>query len=232
MNPALGIPSGNPARRAARSRRSLCAAALVALAFAAPGTRSQSGKPIPDARAEVEARLAAARAEKDAASEALEQLVHELQDDYLALAVGAQASTHRHAIVLAILDSVETARTRIAAEAAGGRSVLRGRRRQIMAEAFAEPVEHASPVDPRMSAWVARGVAVALSARDPLGSVDADQLLAVIDGLLPGGMTWYEFWNDRFHQDLPEAQRGSAALVAYEAAGVALHGADERQGTT
>jgi formylglycine-generating enzyme required for sulfatase activity len=225
MKSAADIPSGFPVRGGVRTPGRACATVLIAVCVllgSARGLPAQAGKPAMDARAAAEARLAEARAEKDAAADALERMVHELRDDYAALTTGDAASTYRHAIVLAIQDSLETARTRIASDGAGGRAVLRGRRRQILAEAFAEPVEQASPVDPRMSAWVARGVAQALSARDPLGPVDADQLLAVVDGLLPGGLTWYEFWNDRFHQDLPEAQRWSAALVAYEAAGVAL----------
>ena len=175
MNTSGCIPSGKPAR---------LAAALAALLLVAPAAPAQTAA---ETRKAAEARLADARAEKDAASEALEKLVHDLQDDYISLAVGPSASTHRHAIVLAIQDSLETARTRIAAEAADGRAVLRGRRRQIMAEACAEPVG-----------------------------------LAIVDSLLPTDLTWYEFWNDRFHQDLPEAQRWTEALVAYEAAGVAL----------
>jgi formylglycine-generating enzyme required for sulfatase activity len=222
MSPAGRGPSGNPVRPGARAARGALAAAVVLLAAGVVPAPAQAAKAPVDARAQAEARLGLARAEKDEAAEALERLVHELQDDYLALTTGVEAATHRHAIVLAIQDSLETARTRIAAEGAGGRAVLRGRRRQILVEAFAEPVALASPVDARMAAWVARGVAQALSARDPLGPVSDDELLALIDGLFPAGLTWYEFWNEHFHTDLPEATRWTEALVAYEAAGVAL----------
>ncbi len=193
----------------------LRACALLAALGAAPVSAQSE-------RQAAEALVLSARAERDAAAEALTALIEELADDYVALTSGPQAATHRHAIVLAVLDSLDTARARLAAEAGRGRAVLRGTRRQILLDAFDLPVRHSGPLDPRLAAWVARRMAEELSARESFDGLGADQLLAVLDRLFPAGLTWYEFWNETFHYNLEEAERWTRAQLAYEAAGLAL----------
>ncbi|MBM3986303.1 MAG: formylglycine-generating enzyme family protein [Planctomycetes bacterium] len=100
--------------------------------------------------------------------------------------------------------------------------MLRGTRRQILNEAFAEPVAAASPVDARLSAFVERRVADALSARESFDGVTDEQVLQLVDRELPTGTGWHEFWNASFHVGLPEAERWTAAVTAYETTGVKL----------
>ncbi len=169
-----------------------------------------------------EAALATARADKEAAYAAVEALVVELQDDYEALTTGPDAASHVHILVQALQDSLPTARTRLLSEAAKGKAVLRGSRRTILLEAFADPVAQAAPVDRRLCAWIAGRVADALSAREDLPDVPADELLGLIRSALPPGLSWYRFWNDHFHAGLPETEHFRKAEAAYEAAGLQL----------
>ncbi len=177
---------------------------------------------LPEALAAAETAVTEARAEKEAAWAALESMVGELQDDHDALTADADAPARRHALVLAMRDALPAAATRLAVEAAKGRAVLRGTRRQILNDAFAQPVAAASPVDPRLSAFVARRVADALSARETFDGLTDEQILQVVDRELPTRTSWHLFWNDSFHLGLPEAERWNAAVTAYEAAGVKL----------
>ena len=173
--------------------------------------------------AAAEAALAAAREEKDAAATELERVVEDLKDDFIALTTGPRATTLRHDLVLAMHDSLPAANARLGAEGAKGRTLMRGTRRQILEEAFAAPVAAAAPeVDPRFKAWVARRTAEALSARDSFAGIGEDEVLAIITPLLPPERNWYEFWNDSFHEGVPEAERWRAAYRAYETAGARL----------
>lgn len=190
---------------------------IPALALAAAAQAAS-----PEAIAEAEAALAAARAAKDAAQGALEALVQELQDDYAALTVGDEAPARRHALVLAVRDALPAASARLAAEAARGRAVLRGTRRQILLDACAAPLEAAATVDPRLAAFVGRRVADALSQRESFDGLTDVDILAVIERELPSGRDFFQFWNESFRIGLPEAERWQSALTAYEAAGVHL----------
>jgi formylglycine-generating enzyme required for sulfatase activity len=190
---------------------------IPALALAAAAQAAD-----PEAIAAAETALAAARAEKDAAQAALEALVGELQDDYAALTVGDEAPARRHALVMALRDALPAASARLAAEAAKGRAVLRGTRRQILLDACVAPLEAAATVDPRLAAFVGRRVADALSQRESFDGLSDEDILAVIDRELPAGRDFFQFWNDSFRIGLPEAERWQAALTAYEAAGVRL----------
>jgi len=198
--------------------------ALGALIVAAALLGAQSGRaaaPI-DERAEAESRLAAARTEKEAAGAALEQLVADLADDYHALTDDVGAPARRQALALAMADALEPARTRLAGESASGKPMTRGRRRQILTDAFGGPVAQAAPVDQRLSDWVVRRVADALSHDESLDGVDEKRIQDLVDGLFPPGKNWYVFWNESLHQELPEAATWQKTLLAYEAAGVAL----------
>jgi len=176
----------------------------------------------PDALAAAEQAVAAARAEKDAALAALEALVTDLQDDFHALTGDLDAPARRRALVLAMLDALPAAQARLEAEAARGRAVMRGTRRQILLDAFTEPVSASAPVDPRFAAFLARRVSEALSPRESFDDITDEQILAAMDAVLPADKNWYVFWNETFHLGLPEAERWQAAQAAYEAAGVRL----------
>ena len=212
MSEAAPRSSGN------RPRAALLVAAL--LAGAAPLAAGQRGGA--DARAEAEARLATTRAEKEAASAALERIVIELADDYRALAEDLDAPARRQALALAMADALESARTRMAGEAATGKPMTRGRRRQLITDAFRGPVGQAAPVDQRLCDWTVGRVADALSQRESLEGVGEPDIRSLVDGLFTKSRNWYVFWNESFHQDLPEAEVWEKALLAYEAAGVAL----------
>jgi formylglycine-generating enzyme required for sulfatase activity len=175
-----------------------------------------------DERAEAESRLAVARAEKEAAAATLEQLVADLADDYHSLTDDVGAPARRQALALAMADALEPARTRLAGEAASGKPLTRGRRRQLLSDAFAGPVAQAASVDKRISDWVVRRVADTLSHQEALDGVDEKEIQGIVDGLFPPGKNWYVFWNESLHQDLPETATWQKALLAYEAAGVAL----------
>ncbi len=175
-------------------------------------------KALERARAEVDA----ARAVKNAAYDALESMILELADDYETL-TGRGSPTHRHAFVLALHDSLGTAQSRIAAQSAAGRPLLRGFRRQLLLEVFAGPVVAASPVDERLGAYVARAAADELSRRTDLDSITKDDLLRLFDAIFPPGLTWYDFWNQRFHSELPEARAYSEAVLEFERAGLELN---------
>jgi formylglycine-generating enzyme required for sulfatase activity len=218
------IMSDDPARRSVFRAARTAAAALALLATLVPApTASLAASPAAqDERAEAESRLATARSEKDAAADALEALVADLKDDYALLTDDVGAPARRQALVLAMVDALEPARTRLAAEVATGKALLRGRKRQLLAESFMGPVEQAATVDRRLCGWVARQVADALSHRESLDGLDSKQMQALVDGLFPKGRSWYVFWNESFHHDLPEAAAWEKALLAYEAAGVAL----------
>lgn len=194
---------------------------LVVGLFAAPAGAQTPSKD-EAALAAANETLVATRTEKEAAYDVLESMVRELHDDYVALTGGPDSATHRHTLVLLLQDSLEPARTRLTAEAAKGRSVLRGVRRRILEEAFDGPVSASPPVDARLARWVARAVAGELSKRETWDDVDADELLRLIDDLFPKGRSWFQFWNDRFHQTLPETARWETAQAAYEAAGLKL----------
>jgi len=205
-------------------------ARIAALRFAglllAAATAAQSGAPndaTAAALAEAEQQLAAARAEREAASLALEAVIEELKDDFLALTVGPAATTLRHELVLALHDALPSARARLAAETAKGRAVLRGTRRQLLLDTFNEALASAAPgLDRRFKAWIARNVAEALSARENYEGIEQDTLLGLVAPLLPAGRNWYGFWNESFREGQPEAQRWAAAWAAYERAGLAL----------
>ena len=209
---------------AARRRsgiRELAAALLAGVLLA--GTPALAAAPrAADDRAEAESRLATARAAKEAAAAALEQLVIELSDDYRALTEDLDAPARRQALALAMADAIESARTRLAGEVASGKPMTRGRRRQVLTEAFSAPVEQAAPVDGRLCAWAARRVADTLSQKDTLEGVGEPEIRNLVEGLFSKGRNWYVFWNESFHQDLPEAATWEQALLEYEAAGVAL----------
>jgi len=181
----------------------------------------QAARPV-DERAEAEARLAAARSEKEAAAAALEQLVSDLADDYHALSDDLGAPARRQALALAMADAIEPARLRLAGEIAAGKPMSRGRRRQLLIEAFSGPVDQAAPADRRLCDWVMRRVAESLSQHENFDGIDQATIQGLVDGLFPRGRSWYVFWNESFHQDLPEAAAWTKALLAYEAAGVAL----------
>lgn len=198
--------------------------ALGALILSAALLAAQSGRAAApaDERAEAEAKLATARAEKEAAAAALEQLVTDLADDYHSLTDDVGAPARRQALALAMADALEPARTRLAGEAASGKPVTRGRRRQLLSDAFAGPVAQAASVDKRLSDWVVRRVADTLSHQESLDGVDEKEIQGIVDGLFPPGKNWYVFWNESLHQELPETATWQKALLAYEAAGVAL----------
>ena len=197
----------------------LLAGALLSAAVAPPTPRVS---PAGDERAEAEARLATARTEKDAASAALEQLVTDLADDFKALTDESEAPARRSKLALAMADSLDAARTRLAAEIATGKPMTRGRRRQLLIDAFSGPVEQAAPADARLCSWAMRRVADALSHKESLDGIDEKSVQTLVDGLFPSGKSWYVFWNESFHQDLPETATWQKTLLAYEAAGVAL----------
>ncbi len=220
--------------------RRLARAALLAAAcaFAAPPTVAQQspddpamsrsggaqppGEDISPALAAAQTTLAEARRAKETAYNTLEAMVTELADDYTALTTGPEAAAHQHALVLALMDSLPTAKTRLAAEAARGRAVLRGTRRQILNDAFAEPATHATPVDDRLCAWIAERMADTLSTRESLDGITEVQMLGTLRDLFPKDLSWYEFWNQSFHAQLPAAIELQRATVAYEAAGLAV----------
>jgi formylglycine-generating enzyme required for sulfatase activity len=119
-------------------------------------------------------------------------------------------------------DALPVARTRLAAEVAKGRSMLRGTRRQILQDAFAAPVNSTAGIDQRLSAFLVRRVADALALHDSFDDLDEAAVLAQVQAALPASVSWYEFWNQSFHVGLPEAERWQTAQTAYEAAGVKL----------
>jgi len=178
--------------------------------------------PVSPALAAAEKALAETRRAKEAAYSALETMVTDLADDYTTLTTGPEAAAHQHALVLALMDSLPTAKTRLATEAAKGRAVMRGTRRQILNDAFAEPASHATPVDSRLCAWVAARMADELSTRETLDGITEVQLLGMLHEQFPADLSWYEFWNQRFHAELPEANELKRATGAYEAAGLAV----------
>ena len=191
------------------------------LALASP-IAAQEKAPSPEQLAAAEAAVVAARTEKDMAAAGLEALVYDLADDYAALTSDPDAPGRRQSLVLAMHDALPSASARLAAEVAKGRPILRGTRRQILQEAFAEPVAAASPVDKRFATFVLRRVAEALATHDTFDAITSEQILQVIDALLPTSLNWYEFWNQTFHEGLPETERLKTAVTAYEAAGVKL----------
>ena len=183
---------------------------------------AQDKPPSPEALAAAEAAVVAARSEKDLAAAGLEALVYDLADDYAALTSDADAPARRQALVLAMHDALPSASARLATELAKGRPILRGTRRQILQEAFTDPVAAATPVDPRFASFLLRRVAEALAGHERFDDITSEQILQAIDATLPAGRNWYEFWNQVFHEGLPEAERLKVALTAYEAAGVKL----------
>ena len=184
---------------------------------------AQVEKPVtPEQLAAAEQAVTAARAEKEAAWAALEVLVNDLKHDFEALTSDAGAPARRHALVLAMSDALPVARTRLTAEVAKGRAMLRGTRRQILQEAFAAPVNSVGAADKRFGDFVVRRVAEVLSAKESFDDIDENQLLAALESVLPQSASWYEFWNSSFHVGLPEADRWKNAQTAYEAAGVKL----------
>lgn len=186
------------------------------------GGASQDKGPTPEQLEAAEQAVTAARAEKEAAGAALEALVTELKDDFEKLTIDAGAPTLRHAIALVMADALPVARTRLAAEVAKGRAVMRGTRRQILQDAFQAPVASTTGIDPRLSAYVVRRVADAFAVRDNFDDVDEPAVFAQVQAALPSDANWYEFWNQTFHVGLPEAERWQKAQTAYEAAGVKL----------
>ncbi|MGQ0552673.1 MAG: formylglycine-generating enzyme family protein [Planctomycetota bacterium] len=203
---------------ARRPARALCLGLLLCAGSPTAAQTAPSQKALLAAQTLVDE----ARAERDAAAAAIEDLVASLQDDYVALTGGPQAATLRHTLVLAVQDSLPTARARLSVEAGKGRAVLRGTRRQILIDALGPAVDAAAPVDRRLCAWIARQFAEQLSEQDSWEGLSADALLAVLAGLFPPNLTWYQFWNASFHEGLPEAERWTRANVAYEAAGLRL----------
>lgn len=217
----MSQPASKPSPFLAPLLVALLAVAPAGATSGTPGAEQAQAGAADDLAAATEA-LASARAEKEVAYLALESMVRELQDDFVALTGGPEAATHRHTLVLLLHDSLEAARTRLTAENAKGRTVLRGVRRRILQESFEGPVAAAPPVDPRLAGWVARAVADELSKRESWDDVGADELLRLIDDLFPDDRTWFQFWNDSFHQSLPETARWATAQAAYEAAGLQL----------
>lgn len=204
---------------------------LVAIAFllCAPLCGGLPGQDDPDAGpamdpalAAAEARLIEARASRDEAFDALEALILELGDDYDTLTTGPDAPTHKHALVLAIADSLETASTRLASEASQGRTPQRGTRRRILQEAMQEPVSQAATIDERLAAWITEQVAEDLSRRSSFDDLTNDDILRIVDELFAGDLNWFEFWNERMRTGRPEVVRWRTAALDYEAAGLQL----------
>ncbi len=166
--------------------------------------------------------LERARSRLSDAQEAIEELVHALDDDYALLNNSRDAPSIRQALVLAMSDAVETARSRMAASAAQGRSMMRPSRTRVFLEVFKDPVRKSSRVDVRFADWIAARVADALGARSRLDDVDAQEVQRVVDSLFVSDESWPEFWNRSFHQSLPEALEYSSALKAYEDAGLQM----------
>jgi formylglycine-generating enzyme required for sulfatase activity len=218
--PTPSLPDAMMSLTASFASPFLAALLLAALSAAPAAAQARAGDA--DQLAEAGEALATARTEKEAAYEALESMVRELHDDFVALTTGPDAATRRHALVLLLQDSLEAARTRLSAENAKGRAVLRGVRRRILDEAFLGPVAAAPPVDARLAGWVARAVAEELSKREGWDDVGEDELLRLIDGLFPEDRSWFQFWNDRFHHSLPETKRWQDAQADYEEAGLRL----------
>lgn len=258
-NPPIDARRGSPSPRARWTVRSV--ASLLALA-AGVGAQGLPDDAVPSADPELVAQLqaeaaaeaalraqqaatdtpevAAARAahraavaELDAARATLEELVQGLADDHAALVGDPAAPTRRNVLVLAMLDSLPTAKARILAkEAQSGRRVARPSRAKILAEVFAEPVTAASPVDERLALWVSRQVADALAVVSNLDEVDANRVLGVVAELFRSDEGWYDFWNRSFHEDLPEALAYSAAQTRVAETALALDRAEnpERYG--
>jgi formylglycine-generating enzyme required for sulfatase activity len=217
-------PSGSPPDESAPGTAQTAEAAGASDAASAADAAAPQvpPEPVSPELAAAEAALAETRRQKEAAYAALEAMVHELADDYAALTAGPEAAAHVHALVLAVLDSMPTVRTRLAAEAARGRALLRGTRRQILHDAFAGPVGSATPLDPRLTAWIATRVADRLSTRESFDALTEVDVLGVVRELFPAGLSWYEFWNQHFHTDLPAAQELQRTTTDYEAAGLAV----------
>lgn len=175
-----------------------------------------------DAVAKARARLDEARAEHEAAYQDIEELVLDLEDDYVALTTGPDAATLRHQLVLAMHDSLDVARSRIDSARSQGRPVLRGFRRDALFAAFDGPVRAAAEVDERLASWVARAVAHDLSGRDVITDLSRDDLLRIVDSAFPAGMTWFDFWNEHFREGLPEVDEYIETYEDFEEAGLEL----------
>jgi formylglycine-generating enzyme required for sulfatase activity len=216
-----------------RPARALLMLALsLALASSnAPGQRAQTADKLEAKKALEQAQLKVAedavvrtREAWTAASEAVEILVRELGLDYHALTAGPDASALQGALVLALVDTLDLARARIAAATAKGRAPMRTSRAKFISEAFRSTLRQTSGVDERLSGWVADQVATSLSARSrqALGEVGHDGVQQAVRQLFVKDESWYVFWNRSFHQGLSETATFAQALQAYEDAGLAL----------
>jgi len=186
--------------------RSLALAPMLAAALAA-----RQDDPV----AAAEAELRAARAEREAAFEALESLILELEDDYVALTTSPEATRHRQALVLAMYEAIPAAQKRLAAEEARGRPVQRGTRRRALEDAFEGPVRQAAPVDPRLCLYVAQAVAAELARRAELDTISETDVLRAVSGVLPSDRNWWEFWNAGFHEEMEQTRRYAQAEEGY-----------------
>jgi hypothetical protein len=170
---------------------------------------AQDKPPSPEALAAAEAAVVAARSEKDLAAAGLEALVYDLADDYAALTSDADAPARRQALVLAMHDALPPPRASPPSWPRAGPSCAA--RRQILQEAFTEPVAAARrwialrllPAAPRVRRW-----------RAWPSTITSEQIPQAIDATLPAGHNWYEFWNQVFR-----GLRGRATQVALTALG-------------
>ncbi len=199
-------------------------AALALLAVLVVGPRA-TGQAVAEANPELaaaRARLEQARDAHDAAYEGLEELILELEDDYIEITTGPDAATFRHQLVLAMHDSLDVARSRVDAQRSQGRPVLRGFRRQSLFEAFDGPVRAAAEIDERLASWVAHAVADDLSKRDSVESLTKDDLLRIVDDAFPVGMNWFVFWNEVFRGEQDEVTAYIETYKEFEEAGTDL----------
>lgn len=163
-----------------------------------------------------------ARQELADAQQAVEQLVRDLEDDYVTLTTATGSAGARHALVLAMADSMPTAQARITSGGAKNRTLMRASRVKAIAAVFRDPVRSSSAVHERLADWVADKVAENLGARSRLDDVDSREIQRLVDGLFVANESWPLFWNRTFHVGLPEALAYESALGHYEDAGLQL----------